>query len=95
VAASVSLAVKLNWLLIRPKVFEPILRQRGVQGGVLDLFVSEVGLQLAYRVAVIRELVAAGVAQHVGVGLNLQPGGDGCTLHHGEEGFRCSFCTSC
>jgi hypothetical protein len=71
--------------LILPETFEPILRQRGVPRGVLYVSVPEVGLQRAGIVAVIRELVAAGVAEHVGMGLNFQPGGDGCTLHYAGE----------
>jgi hypothetical protein len=58
--------------LIFPETFETILRQRRVPCGVLDISVSEVGLQSASIVAVICELVTTGMAEHVRVGFDFQ-----------------------
>ena len=58
-----------------PKVLESGRRQLGVAHGVLDVPVPEIGLQRPRIDAVIGELEAAGVAQHVRMHLELEPGG--------------------
>jgi hypothetical protein len=76
-----------------PKEFlEPLRRQRGIARRVLDIAVPKVGLDRPRIVAVVGELVAAGVAQHVGVRLDAEVG-LGCrgifpaaTLKEAEEG---------
>ena len=50
---------------IFPEVPEAGGRKLGVANGVLDILVAEVVLQSAGIVAVVGELVTAGVAQHV------------------------------
>jgi hypothetical protein len=57
-------------LLIFPETFEPVLRQRRIPCGVLDIPVSEVGLQGAGIVTIVRELVTTSVAKHVSVSLD-------------------------
>jgi hypothetical protein len=52
-------------VLIPPKSLEPILRQLSVSRGVLNVFVPEISLERAGILAVVRQLVAAGVAKHV------------------------------
>jgi hypothetical protein len=49
---------------------------------------SEIRLDRTRVVAVVGELVAAGVAQHVSVRLDAQIGRDGCPLDHAGEGRR-------
>jgi hypothetical protein len=53
--------------LVLPEAFEPIGRQFRILGRMLDVLVPQVGLQAARIVAVVGELVAAGVPQHVRV----------------------------
>jgi hypothetical protein len=56
---------------------------------VLDVLVAEVGLQRPGIDAVVGELEAAGVAQHVRVHLELEAGGFGGTREHaGKAGSR-------
>jgi hypothetical protein len=52
-------------ILVSPKPLEPILRQRSVPRGVLDVSVSKVGLQGAGIMSVVGELVTTSVAKHV------------------------------
>ncbi len=58
-----------------PEVLEPLGRQLGVAHGVLDISVAEIGLQRPRIVALAGQREAAGVAQHVRVNLQAQPGG--------------------
>ena len=51
--------------LISPEVAEPVRRKLGVSDGVLDVLVAEIGLQRTRVDAVIRELVTAGMPEHV------------------------------
>jgi hypothetical protein len=46
--------------------------QRGVPRRILDIAVAEISLDCPGIVAVIGELVAAGMPKHVGMGLNTQ-----------------------
>ena len=55
-----------RWL-VRKEAFEPNRRQFRVTDGMLDRLVAEIVLDGPRIVAVIGELVAAGVAQHVDV----------------------------
>jgi hypothetical protein len=51
-----------------PKEFlEPLRRQGGIARRILNVAMPEIGLDRARVVAVVGELVAAAVAQHVGV----------------------------
>src|SRR5262249_51701662 len=50
---------------ILPEILEPFRRQLGVAHRVLDVLVAEVVLQRARIDTLIRELVSAGMAQHV------------------------------
>jgi hypothetical protein len=65
-----------------PKVLKPSRRQLGVAHGVLDLLVTQVGLQRPGIRPLVRQREAAGMPQHVGMGLECQPGGDACALKH-------------
>ena len=62
-----SVAPAETWALIPPKPLEPLRREFGVAHGVLDVLVPEVVLDRAGVVAVVRELVPAAVAEHVGM----------------------------
>jgi hypothetical protein len=59
---------------IPPKALEPIRRQRGVSRCILNNTMSQVGLQRARVVAIIRRLVAAGVPQRARMRLNAKTG---------------------
>ena len=51
--------------LIAPEIFEPICRQFGVAGGMLNVAVPQIMLDRPRVLAVVGQLVAGGVAQHV------------------------------
>src|SRR5262245_41966245 len=68
------LCLKLD-VLILPPALEPGRCQLAIPDGVLDVLVPEVRLQAARIVTLVRELVAAGVPQHMRVRLDLEPGG--------------------
>jgi len=53
--------------LVPPKPFEPIGCKRGLPGRILNVAVTQVSLERPGIDAVIRQLEAAGVAQHVGM----------------------------
>src|SRR5262245_35967721 len=57
-----------------PPAPEPSRCQFAIPDGVLDGLVPEVSLQSARVVTLVRELVAASVAEHVRVRLDLEPG---------------------
>jgi hypothetical protein len=68
VAAVACLAVALDYALfgwLSPEVSESVARQLGIANCVLDVPVAEIGLQRAGVVAIIGQLEAAGVPQHV------------------------------
>jgi hypothetical protein len=71
--------------LISKEFLEPLRRQRGVARGVLNVAMPEIGLDCARVVAIVGELVAAGMAQHVGMRLDAQIGHGGCPLDHAEK----------
>jgi hypothetical protein len=60
---------------IAPEILETRRRQLRVPAGVLDVLVAEIGLQRAGIDAVVSELVAAGVPQHVGMDDDVEAGG--------------------
>jgi hypothetical protein len=71
--------------LVPPEILEPVRRQRRVDRGAGDRPVPEPPLNCPRVVA--GEGVAAGVAKHVGVRLELQAGaGSGALDHAGEAG---------
>jgi len=53
--------------IITAKVLEPIDGQLGIADGVLDVLMTEIMLERASIVAIVGELVAAGVPEHVRV----------------------------
>jgi hypothetical protein len=59
-----------EYKLIFPESFEAVGRKRSVARSVLDIAVTEIGLQPARIDAVICQLVTAGVAQHTRVRLD-------------------------
>src|SRR5262245_23658234 len=67
------LCLKLD-VLILPPALEPGRCQLAIPDGVLDVLVPEVCLQAARIVALVRELVAAGMAEHMGMHFDLEPG---------------------
>ena len=71
--------------LILPETFQSIWRQGGVPCRVLDVAVVEVSLQRVGIDAVIRQLVAASVPQHVGVTLDAQIGRGGHRRHRSRQ----------
>jgi len=61
---------------LSPEVLKSIRRKFGVTHRMLDVLVPEVGLQRAGIDAVVCELEAAGMSQHVRVQLKFEAGGD-------------------
>ena len=78
-------AGRLPWLihrcLVLPPTLEPGRCQLGVTDGVLDVLVAQIRLQRARVLAGIGEREAAGMAQHVRVGLDLEPGSLASAAH--------------
>ncbi len=60
-------SIRLGLLSIPPEILEPLRRKLGVSHRVLDVLVPEVVLQRASIVSLVGELVATGMAQHVGM----------------------------
>jgi hypothetical protein len=81
---------RLNWFL-SPEVFEPIGRHFGVSHRVLDILVAEVMLQRAGVVAVIGQLEAAGVPQHVWMDGKRHLGGLAEPYHEMMEAHRADW----
>jgi hypothetical protein len=74
---------------ISKECLEPLRRQRGIARRILDVAMPEIGLDRTRVVAVVGELVTAGVAQHVGMRLDAEIGGDSRSLDHaGKAGRR-------
>jgi hypothetical protein len=59
--------------LIAPEILEPICRQFGVAGGMLNVAVPQIMLDRPRVLPVVGQLVAGGVAQHVGWTGNSMP----------------------
>jgi hypothetical protein len=58
-----------------PKIFEAIHCQFGIADSVLDILMTEVVLERASIMAIVRELVPAGMAEHVRVDAKWHLGG--------------------
>ena len=78
--------------LVPPEILEPTRRQRRIAGRVLDIAMPEVRLQRPGIDAIVGELEAAGVAQHVGVRLDPELGDDGCSFDHAIKPRRRQRC---
>jgi hypothetical protein len=78
---------------VLPETLETIGRQRCVSRRVLDIAVPQIGLQRAGIVTVIGELIAAGVPQHVGMGLDADVGSDGRNQTTSGTSLEFGFCT--
>jgi hypothetical protein len=64
-----------------PREFpEPLRRQGGIARRVLNIAMPEIGLDRTGVVAIVGELVAAGMTEHAGVRLDAQIGHVGCPL---------------
>lgn len=70
---------------LSPKLLEPARRKLGVPNGMLNVLVAEIGWQRPRVVTVIRQLIAASVAQHVRVRLETKPGLYARPLNHAGE----------
>jgi hypothetical protein len=68
--------------------FHWLWRQRRIARRVLDVAMAEIRLDSARVVAIIGELIAAGMAQHVRMGFYAELGRDGCPLDHAGEARR-------
>jgi hypothetical protein len=86
--SSVTAASLQCMILIPPEILEPTRCQRRIAGRILDIAVPEVGLQRPCIDPVVRQLKAAGVAEHMGVHLDAQVGDDPSALDHTVEAFR-------
>ena len=71
-----------------PEILEPRRRQLGIANRVLDILVAEVGLQGPRIVALVGQREAAGVPQHVRVGLEAEPGSLASALHKPGKACR-------
>jgi len=67
---------------VTPEVLEARGRQFGVAHGVLDVSMAEIHLQGARVGALVGKLKAAGVSEHVWVGLEAKLGHDAQPRHH-------------
>jgi len=70
---------------LSPEIPESSRRQFGVAHRVLDIAVTEVGLQRPRVVALVRQGEAAGVPEHVRVGLEAQTRLSARPLNHASE----------
>jgi hypothetical protein len=61
-------------LTLPPEILEPVRRQFGVPDRVLNVLVAEIGLQRPRILAVVGQLVAARMPQHVRVSFEAEPG---------------------
>jgi hypothetical protein len=73
---------------ILKKFPEPLRRQRDIARRILDVAMTQIRLDRARVVAVVGELVAAGMAEHVGMCLDAHIGRDGRPLDHAGEARR-------
>jgi len=69
-----------NLRALPPEILEPRRRKLGVADGVLDVAVSQVGLQGARVMPLVGQGKAAGVPEHVRVGLEGKPRLCACSL---------------
>src|SRR5271154_2120973 len=76
-------------LLIPPEILEPVRRQRRVDRGAGYRPMAERSLDCPGVVALVGKGVAAGVAEHVRMGLEIEAGaGCGALDHPGKAGRR-------
>ena len=74
---------------VSKKLLETLRSQGGVPRGILDIAMPEIRLDRTRVVPIVGELVAASMAEHVGVRLDTQVGRGGCPLDQaGETGRR-------
>jgi len=71
--------------LVSPESLEAVWCERSVASSVLNVLVSEIGLKRAGIVAVVRELIATGMAEHMGVSFDPQFRRSGCPFDHPGE----------
>jgi hypothetical protein len=64
------------------KILEPIGRQGRIDGRARDRAMTEPPLNRPGVVTCVGKRVAAGLAKHVRMRLQFEPGADGRTLHH-------------
>ena len=79
---------------VLPKVSEAMRRQRRIAHGVLDILVAEIGLQRQGIDALIGELVAASVPQHVRMDDEIETRDLAEPLHHDTESARRERCAA-
>src|SRR5450830_539789 len=78
--------------LLSPEVLEARGGQLSVADRVLNVSVAEIGLQGAGIVSLVRQRVAAGMAQHMWVRLKPELGLNARPLHHASEPRRAEGC---
>ena len=61
---------------------------------MLDVAMAEIGLQRAGIVSLIRQCIAAGVPEHVRVGLEASLASAACAFHHAGEASGAEGCSS-
>jgi hypothetical protein len=71
--------------LVPPEVFEPVRRKLAVSDRVLDILVPKVMLQAARINALVGQLVAAAVPEHMWVHLERDLGGRAEARNHAAE----------
>jgi hypothetical protein len=74
--------VKSGWRWLPPEILEPVRRQFGVLDRVLNVAVPEIHLQRPCIPAVVRQLIASRMAQHVRVRFEPEPGRLAGPLYH-------------
>jgi hypothetical protein len=58
--------------VLAPEILKSVWRQLGIAHGVLDVSVTEIGLESPRIVPLVGQGEAAGVAKHIGMGLGTQ-----------------------
>jgi hypothetical protein len=74
--------------LAAPEVLEPLRAHLGVAHRVLNVLVTQIGLQRPRIVALVGESIAAGVPQHVGMGLEAKARLNARPLHQARKASR-------
>jgi hypothetical protein len=78
----------LRAISLPEELLEPLRRQGRIARRILNIAMSKIRLDRPRVVAIVGELIAAGVAQHVGMRLDAQIGRNGCSLNHAGERWR-------
>ena len=73
---------------VAKEFLKPLRRQGSIACRILNVAVTEISLDRTCVVAIIGQLVAAGVAEHVGMRLDPEISRDGCPLNHAREAGR-------